>query len=277
MTGAVKAEWRKNTRRPAFLVVAGLVAGITVLTYAIDYYQALHPTAGEVAQGIAPLLKLELSPAQFVNNIIGAVFPLGAAMAIVLGALAMGSEYSWATLKTMLTQRPGRLTALAGRLIAFQAWMLVLTVLLFGLAAASSIVIALMGGLGVEWPSLIDVARGVGAAWLVLALYGTFGMALGVVFRQAAVALGAGLIYLVILQEIVTRFIGAVNGGQYQGVTRWFDGPNVQSLIESFTSTAFRPSAPPAVTPVQAATVICAYLVVCTVALAVIMKRRDVA
>ena len=36
----------------------------------------------------------------------------------LLGALTIGSEYSWGTLKTILTQRPGRLSLTGGKFLA---------------------------------------------------------------------------------------------------------------------------------------------------------------
>ncbi len=109
MIASIKAEWRKNRFRPAFLVSAGLIAGIVVLFYSAEWYQATHPGGVRDAVSI-----LTLYPDQFVNNVMGAGFPLGAAMALVLGALIAGSEYSWGTLKTVFSQRPGRLTTRPG-------------------------------------------------------------------------------------------------------------------------------------------------------------------
>jgi len=43
MIATVKSEWRKLRFRPAFFVSSGLIAGITVLVYSLNWYQALHP------------------------------------------------------------------------------------------------------------------------------------------------------------------------------------------------------------------------------------------
>src|ERR1700730_4777446 len=125
MIASIKAEWRKNRFRPAFLVSAGLIAGIVVLLYSAEWYQATNPGGARDAVSI-----LTLYPDQFVNNIMGAGFPLGAAIAIVLGALIAGSEYSWGTMKTSLTHGPGRLTTWFGRVVVFDVWMGLITVIL---------------------------------------------------------------------------------------------------------------------------------------------------
>src|SRR6202049_42516 len=150
MIATIKAEWRKNRYRPAFLVSSGIVAGITVLLYGVSWYQALNP--GTARQ---PVSLLTLYPDQFVNNVMGAGFPLGAAIAIVLGALIAGSEYSWGTMKTTLTQGPGRLTTWFGRVVAFEAWMAILTVILFVVGALSSVVVAALQGHAIVLSALL--------------------------------------------------------------------------------------------------------------------------
>src|SRR6202521_5538946 len=175
MIATIKAEWRKNRFRPAFLVSSGLIAGITVLIYGVSWYQALHPGTGD-RRGIASIAALY--PDQFVNAVMGAGFPLGAAIAIVLGALVAGSEYSWGTMKTTLTQGPGRLTIWFGRVLVFEAWMGILTSILFLVGAASSVLVASFQGHAIAWPALIDTAKGFGTIWLVFAVNGAIGLAL---------------------------------------------------------------------------------------------------
>ncbi|HXJ49391.1 MAG TPA: hypothetical protein VNF91_09510, partial [Candidatus Acidoferrum sp.] len=126
MIATIKSEWRKNRFRPAFLVGSGLTAAITLLFYSVSWYQATHPGSAESAVSIVTLY-----PSNFVSNAMGAGFPLGAALAIVLGALLAGSDYSWGTLKTVVTQGPGRLTTWTGRVIVFMAWMGILTLVMF--------------------------------------------------------------------------------------------------------------------------------------------------
>jgi len=160
MIATIKSEWRKNRLRPAFLIGSGLVAAITVLFYSISWYQATHAGSSET-----PVSILSLYPGNFVNNAMGAGFPLGAAMAIVLGAILSGSDYSWGTLKTVLTQGPGRLTSWTGRVIVFMAWMAILTLVMFAVGAGYSVVIAATQNQGIVWPATIDIVKGLGTMW----------------------------------------------------------------------------------------------------------------
>jgi ABC-2 type transport system permease protein len=272
MIATIKAEWRKNRFRPAFLVSSAFIAAITLLLYAVTWYEATHGGSGD-RSGVS---LLTLYPDQFVNNVMGAGFPFGAAMAIVLGALITGSEYSWGTTKTMLTQRPGRLTNWSGRVLVFTAWMVIMSLVLFALGAAGSVVVDSFPGHAIIWPSAIDIAKGIGAMWLVLAVNGAIGLTLGVLIRQSAAAVGIGLIYVLAVELLAVRFIDTINNGAYQWIGNLFVGQNAMALLQSFTSPAFGRSVAPAIGTEQAVLVLAAYLVALIVVAAGLLRLRDV-
>jgi ABC-type transport system involved in multi-copper enzyme maturation permease subunit len=273
MIATIRSEWRKNRFRPAFLVSSGVIAGITVLIYGVSWYQVLHPGTGE-RRGLLSILALY--PDQFVNNVMGAGFPLGAAIAIVLGALIAGSEYSWGTMKTTLTQGPGRLTTWFGRVVAFEAWMGILTAILFVVGAASSLVVASFQGHAIAWPGLVDIAKGFGAIWLVFAVNGAIGLALGVLIRHSAAALGVGLIYVLAVEVLLVRFIDSLNNGAYQWVGNLFVNQNATALTQSFHSAAFGPSVAPSIGAEQAVLVLFAYFAGLVIVAAALIRQRDV-
>jgi ABC-2 type transport system permease protein len=275
MIATIKAEWRNSRFRPAFLISAGLMAGVTILVYGVDWYLALHPLA--TRGGDRAVVNIAtLYPDQFVNNVMGAAFPIGAAMAIVLGALFAGSEYGWGTVKTMFTQGPGRLTVWAGRLVVFAAWMLIITLVLFAVGAVSSVVVALFQGHAITAPAAIDLAKGIGAIWLVLTVNGSIGLALGVLIRQPAAALGIGLTYVLAVEVLAVRIINLINNGQFKGVTEQFVNQNATALTQSFTSPAFGPATTPVVTAEHAVLVLVLYGVGLVVVAAGLLRLRDV-
>jgi ABC-2 type transport system permease protein len=273
MIATIKAEWRKNRFRPAFLVSSGLIAGITVLIYGVSWYQALHPGTGD-RRGIASIAALY--PDQFVNAVMGAGFPLGAAIAIVLGALVAGSEYSWGTMKTTLTQGPGRLTTWFGRVVAFEAWMGILTLVLFVVGVASSVVVASFQGHTIAWPAAVDIVKGLGAMWLVFAVNGAIGLALGVLIRHSAAALGVGLIYVLAVEVLLVRFVDSLNNGAYQWIGNLFVNQNATALTQSFHSPAFGSSVAPSIGAEQAVLVLFAYFAGLIIIAAALIRQRDV-
>jgi ABC-type transport system involved in multi-copper enzyme maturation permease subunit len=269
MIASIRAEWRKNRSRPALLVALGLIAGITVLAYSSNWYLATHPVSAERAVSISLLY-----PERFLNNVMGAGFPLGAAMAIVLGAILAGSEYSWGTLKTIFTQGPGRLTTWVGRVVVFTFWTGVLTAVLFIVGAAYSAVIAAFNSHAVVWPAAIDIAKAFGAVWLILTVNGAIGMALGVVVRQSAAAIGIGVVYLLSVEIIAVRFIGAVSNGDYKWIGDLFVGQNASALIAQLGGTAS--IAHVTISAGQAVLVMCAWLIGLLIAASGLQRMRDV-
>ena len=272
MIATIKSEWRKNRFRPVFLVSSGIIGAITILVYSLNWYQALHPAPRDRG----PVSLLTLYPEQFVNNIMSAGFPLGAAIAIVAGAIYAGSEYSWGTWKTMLTQHPGRLTVWAGRVTVFTIWMGIITLVLFAIGAASSVVVASFQSHAIAWPAAVDVAKGFGAIWLIFVVNGAIGLALGVLIRQSAAALGVGLIYVLAVEIIAVRFIDSINNGAYQWIGNLFVNQNASALAQSFTSPAFGRTVAPAIGAEHAVLVLVAYGVGLLIVAAGLLRLRDV-
>ena len=273
MIATIKAEWRKNRLRPGFLISAGVLAAIIVVAYGVSWYLAFHPARGDRF----PVSIAILYPDQFVNFIMGAGYPLGAAIAIVLGGVFAGSEYSWGTMKTMFTQGPGRLTTAGGRVVIFAALMAIMTLVMFVVGAASSAVIALFQGHSITaWPAPFDLAKGLGAVWLVFAVNGSIGIALGILLRNSAAALGIGLTYVLAVEFLAVRFIDTINNGAYHWIGNLFAGQNSTSLLQYFTSPAFPPSGSPAIGAEQTVLVLLAYFAGLVVVAAGAMRLRDV-
>ena len=270
MIATIKSEWRKNRFRPAFLVAAGSLVGITLLEYSLTWYQATH-----AGTGLQPVPLGILYPDQFINNMIQAAYPFTAAIAIVLGALLAGSDYAWGTMKTMLTQGPGRLSVWAGRVTVFAAWMGILTAILLGVGASYSVVVAAFESHAIVWPAALQVARGFGAIWLILTVNGAIGLTLGVFIRHAAAALGIGLIYLLTVEILAVRFIDGLNGGAYKWIGDLFVGQNSTALTQYFSSHLV-PSITPTISAEQAVLVLAAYFAGLVVVAAGLLRMRDV-
>jgi ABC-type transport system involved in multi-copper enzyme maturation permease subunit len=249
------------------------MVALVAFDYGTNWYLALHPGANQRSGGTNILT---LYPDQFVNNVIGAGYPIGAAIAIVLGALFAGSEYSWGTQKTLLTQRSGRLTTWLGRVVVFEVWMAILTVVLFSAGAISSVVIAAFQGHAIAWPAIVDLGKGMAAVLLIFSVNGALGLALGTLFKNSAAALGVGIVYLLALQLILVRFIDAINNGAYKWIGNLFDGQNADALLSTFTSAAFGPSLPASIGPNTAVTVLFIYVAAFLVIAAGLLRRRDV-
>jgi ABC-2 type transport system permease protein len=266
MISVITGEIRKNYRRPAFRVGAALVALLVALNYGIGLAELIWPS-------IAPQGGLDVAnlyPDKFVNSATGAV-GLAAAIAMVVGALMAGSEFSWGTFKTALTQRAGRLTTIGGRVAAYLFYTAVLTLIILVMSVIGSVIVAVHESHAITWPAAIDMAKGFGAIWLALSVSGTLGIALGTLVRQPAAAVGIGLVYGLALQVLVVRFVAGINDGQFKWLANLFEGENTQALMRSFGGV---PS--PDITPERAVLVLVAYVAVYVAATAALVRQRDV-
>src|SRR5258708_195231 len=94
---------------------------------------------------------------------------------------------------------------------------------------------------------MIDIAKGLGTIWLVFAVNGAIGLALGTLIRSSAAALGVGLIYVLAVEVLLVRFIDSLNNGTYQWIGNLFVNQNATALTQSFHSAAFGPSVAPSI------------------------------
>jgi hypothetical protein len=172
--GAELFPLRKRAATWILLAVAILLS--LFFTYVLPYTAYLSgpaaappaaPPPGAPPPGAAlkPML-----PESLVSSVLGG-FPFYFGMlALILGVLAFGSEYGWSTLKTTLTQRPGRLRLGLSKLAALAPVTALFTAAVFAVAAIASSFVAVREGAAVTWPPVADVLRGLGAGWLLLSL-----------------------------------------------------------------------------------------------------------
>jgi ABC-type transport system involved in multi-copper enzyme maturation permease subunit len=222
-----------------------------------------------------------LYPENLVANLFsGGLFNIGGALALILGALAIGSEYGWGTFKTALTQRPGRLGVLSGKLLAFAVVLAALVLLGFAAAALCGFVVARLEGATLEWPSLATLARGLGAGALIFAVWGMLGFALAALFRGTALAIGIGLAWLLAAETLISGLAGPNSDNEtLETIRKTLPGENAYALSNSFGSPLpeeFTGPFQPLVEPEQAVWALAAYAAGFVLVSALLVWRRDV-
>ena len=219
-----------------------------------------------------------LLPEKVLSNLFGGgLLSIGSAVAITFGALAAGSEYGWGTLKTVLSQGPGRLSVLSGKLLALALFLAVFFVLTFGAAALGSFVVARLEEAAVNWPPVVDLLRGVGAGALIFMVWGAFGFLLSTLLRGTALAIGLGLAYALAVESIVLSL--PFEGDTSETMRKATIGENVGAISNTFGSPfpsvqGFVPE--PLVEPERAVLVLSAYAIVFILLTALLLWRRDV-
>jgi ABC-2 type transport system permease protein len=281
MSGSYRAELLKLRKWPAMWILAAVLLVLSqVFGYLIPYVAYRSGGGSGFAAGETPAqLLADILPGRLVPNTLGG-FPIFAgAIALIIGALVAASEYGWGTLKTILAQRPRRRSLLAGKLLSMATAILVLVLTVFAVNALWSWVIAATEGMPADWPSLLDLGRGIGAGWLILGMWSLVGALLGILFRSTSLAVGLGLVWALAVENLVRGFAGVL--GFLDAFQRGLPGVNAGSLVAALgAATLDQPGGTPGVTAVvsgpQAVVVLGAYVAVLALVAVVALQRQDV-
>jgi ABC-2 type transport system permease protein len=195
--------------------------------------------------------------------------------------ISFGSEYGLGTLKTLFTQRPGRLQVFAAKLLALAIMLVAFVVVVFGLGVLASSAIALREGADVAWPSAWLVVRGLGAGWLILAVWTAFGVLLAVLSRGTALAVGIGVLYTFVIEGLISALATQVS--LLDRLVEFFLRANGYSLVavlgvptDDVSDRGPGSFSGPFVSGGQALLVLAAYMAVLLVVSGGLLRRRDV-
>ena len=281
MRGSYRAELLKLRKWPAMWILAAVLLVLSqVFGYAFPYVAYRSGGGSGFAAGETPAqLLADTLPGRLVPNTLGGFPMFAGAIALIIGALVAASEYGWGTLKTILAQRPRRRSLLAGKLLSMATAILALVLAVFAVNALWSWVIAATEGMPADWPSVLDLGRGIGAGWLILGMWSLLGALLGILFRSTSLAVGLGLVWALAVENLVRGFAGVL--GFLDAFQRGLPGVNAGSLVAALgAATLDQPGGTPGVTAVvsgpQALLVLGAYVAVLTLVAGVAMQRQDV-
>jgi ABC-2 type transport system permease protein len=274
MTRSIAAELlvaRKRASTWILLTIWALLA--LVFAYIVPYVQYLN---GSGRAGLE-----ELVPQNLVGQLLAGFPFFGGVIALQLGVLAAGSEYGWGTLKTLFTQRPGRVRIFAAKLLGVAATLVFFVLVVYGLGAFSTYAIGVREGADASWPSISVLLRGLGAGWLILAVWAAFGILLAVLFRGTSLAVGIGILYALVIEGLLSALANEV--GLLDRLVEFFLRANGYSLVTALGVSAenVADSGPgsfsgPFVSGGQALLVLTAYLVIFVAAAGWLLRSRDV-
>ncbi|MDQ6900062.1 MAG: ABC transporter permease subunit [Candidatus Dormibacteraeota bacterium] len=281
MTGALRSEWLKLWKRPAVWILLAILITLLVLLLYVVGWLSTRSLSGSVNLGPgvtkSDLLRTYYPP-NFHRQLLSLSSSLGEVMALLLGVLAVGSEYGWGTLKTMLTQGPGRFSALAGKLAVIAILLVVYVLVSTAAAAATSAALGAADGAALQWPHPIDIAKALLASWLMLAWGAAFGVLLSILFRQSALAIGLGLAYILVIEALIFSLLRQTHSSLLDNLQKVFPGPNATALTRSFGEPLHFANQPqPLVSGEQAALVLGAFVAGAILLSALLLRRQDVA
>jgi ABC-type transport system involved in multi-copper enzyme maturation permease subunit len=277
MTGSIAAELMIARKRAATWILLGIwIALATFFGYILPYVSAPDGPEAMRREQIADLL-----PGQLVGNMLQGVPFFGGVLVLILGVLTLGSEYGWGTLKTLFTQRPGRIQIVVAKLVALGVVLLAFVIAMFAAAAIASFVVAWREDASVDWPAASLVLRGVAATWLVFAVWAALGVLLAAISRGTALAIGVGILYGLVFEGLIAALFDQVKVLQplVEGLLR-ANGYSLAAALGTSAS-AVRDSGPgafsgPYVSGTQATLTLVTYLATFTLITAALIRRRDI-
>jgi ABC-type transport system involved in multi-copper enzyme maturation permease subunit len=272
MLASFSAEILKLYKRPTawVLLIVALVLS-QVFNYLVPYAGYLTAENERAAEQILE----STMPENLISNSIGG-FPLFAgALALTLGAISVGSEYGWGTLKTMLIQRPRRLSIYAGELLALAIAVLAIVLSIFVFGALTSYAIATSQSESMAWPSLAELARGVASGWLILMTWCLLGVMLAFVFRGMALPIGLGVVWILGIENLIVNVAAALLDFA-ETLQKGLPGVNAGSLVSALGGRNDTPGVNTVVDGTQATLVLIAYVVVFALIAGFALQRRDV-
>lgn len=279
MMGSLRAEWLKFRKRPANWVLAlVLLATLLGITYILTYALLAHPPRGFNAGGGPPpsVLKRLVFPENLLSTVLGSITSFGVPIALIMGALGAGNEYSWLTWQTILVQRPARLAVILAKLVLLALVAFVQALSMFATAGLTSLALAQIDGSASSFPSAPTIVKAIGGGWLILATWTAFGLVLAVLLRGVAGSIGAGLTYFFVVEALIAGLLRGVTG--IKDVLQFLPGVNGSGIVAAFRNTVpGRNVAAPLVSAGRGTVTLVIYLLVFSVISALIVRRRDLA
>lgn len=275
--GSIAAQLLVLRKRASTWILMGVWVLLGIMfSHLLPYLTYRGGTDGATQTSLPALL-----PQGLADNLLAGFPFFGGVFALMLGVLAVGSDYGWDTLKTLLTQRSGRLRLLSAKLAALAVALVPFVLALFVTGAVASYVIAGVENAAVNWPSLGDLTRAIGAGWFVLATWAALGVLLAVLSRGTALAIGLGILYTFVIEGLVSALAGQVNW--LDPIVEYFLRANAYSLVVDLgvPVRTLADNGPggfvgPFVSGAQAFGVLGAYTAAFLALSAIVFRRRDV-
>src|SRR5438876_774381 len=164
---------------------------------------------------------------------------------------------------------------LLGKLAMLAIVTLLVAVVTLAATALTSYLLMTIDGTSSSWPSATVLLKGFGALWLEFAVWTAFGMLLGIAFRSTAAAIGGGLTYLFVGEDLLGQVFRNTEG--VKEVLRFLPGVNAGAVNASFRLTFRNPDTTTQLVDATRGTItLLAYLVAFTVLALLLFRRRDV-
>ncbi|MCC6832579.1 MAG: ABC transporter permease [Thermoleophilia bacterium] len=239
VVASARAELYRLRRWGAVRVIVGAWLLLTLLFgYVFNYVSYVTGESGfanEGATSTAALL-VDLLPRQAPSVMVQGMPMFGGALMMVLGALAAGNGYGWGTWKTIIAQGPRRGAVAAGSLLALGTVVVAVVLLTAALTLVVSTAIAGLEGASMALPEAGRMAAALGLGTGVMGMWAGAGFLLGIVSRNPALSAGLGLVWALVVENLLRGVGGLVPG--MSAVTDVLPGTAAGSWVGAFVGTS---------------------------------------
>ena len=184
-------------------------------------------------------------------------------VALCVFAAQTAQEYTYGTLRNLLVRQPRRLQLLIGKYVSMASFAIVMVIL--AAVISMSLAFGLSGKAKVEtdaWvtaDALQEMAKTFGNVLLSVIAFGTVGMILGLLLRSPISAISLGVIWLLIVENILIAVKGSLG--------KWMPGNLMSTIAVGGTDD---------VPYSHSITMIAIYLILSSAIVITLFKRRDV-
>jgi len=274
---STKAELLRLRKWPAVWVVLGAWTFLGLMFgYAFNYVGYKTGSGPSMKDGgTRAQLLADVLPHNVPSVLVQGMPMFGAALAMVLGALAAGNGFGWGTWKTVFTQGPSRSTVIGGSLVAVTTFIVGLVLFTLVLFLGVSTGLAAIEHQSLAWPAISALAKSFGGGLLVLEMWALIGYAVGIIAKGPALAIGLGLVWVLVIENLLRSVASLLS--PVEQLIRILPGTSGGSLVGAIIGTG---SDTPGVVRViggeRALITVAAYVVVVAVTVFAVVRRRDV-
>jgi ABC-type transport system involved in multi-copper enzyme maturation permease subunit len=262
MIRVVKAEARKLKRRSLLLSTFATVGGLSGLFTAIVYLM-INSASGNSKRGerISALQLSQPDGLVYGFKLVGAFLGI---VALCIFASQTAQEYTYGTLRNLLVRQPSRMKILVGKFISMKIYALLMVIFAGGFSIVLSYALAGHAKVSTaKWSShaaLVILGQTTLNIFISTLCFGTLGMILGLLFRSPISAIATGVLWTLILENIISALIA--------NTAKWMPGQNFSNIGEGGS----------AIASYKYSLLISAiYLLLGSSLVAILFKRRDVA
>ncbi|MBO9325906.1 MAG: ABC transporter permease [Roseiflexus sp.] len=286
MINLIRAEWLKLSRRPLswILLILFLVLLVAQILTQFALTIIIPVQSGVVNAQIEEWRRGVIFPGIFATAL-SHVNSLGGIFAVIFVAGAIGSEYSWGTLRTQLARDPARDRYLLAKLTTIMLMLTVATLLAMLLASLLSVILSPILGSAISITSsdLINLIPATLRALYVLLPYVLLTAYAALLTRSVLGGVAIGLSYIIVETGFGALALLRVLGGVWALVYNLTIGQNINTLtLMNRHAFGLRPetTAPLDLTqlpsPLQATIVVAVYSALFLVFALILFRRRDI-